>query len=113
LPVLVDQREGQRVEVRDAHRPGLGVEDRVAERRVGTLRALAEGLDPAADPAAVGLQDGDPVAGLLEEDRRDESGDARADDEDVLGRRRPGQAVVDQGSEIGEFEVLVVRAHEQ
>lgn len=54
--------------VGDAHRAGLGVLVRVRERRLRVLvTALAEGLDPAADAVAVGLDDGDGVSGGAEQ----------------------------------------------
>jgi hypothetical protein len=101
------------VEVGQPHGPGLGVLGRVVEGLV--VFGGAEGLDASADPAGVRFQDGDVVSGVLEQPAGDETGDAGADDEDLLARVSGGAeaARVYQGVQIAEFEVGAVRPDEE
>ena len=67
----------------------------------------------AADAVAVGLQDRDRVAGLLEQEPGHQSADPSPDDQDVLGCGRGRETIVDQDLEVLEGEVLTVRAHSE
>ena len=72
---LVDEVLAQPMLAREAHR---------AELAVHPSGEAAVGVDPAAEPVAR-LEEGDPMAGLLEQHARGQPGDAGADDDDVRG----------------------------
>jgi len=95
---LVDQRQREGVDVGDPHGAGLGVLGLVGERSYAVLGAGVEGLDPPPDPVAIGLDDGDVVACLLQQQPGGQSCNARTHDEHVAGppglagRRRSGSS---------------------
>ena len=103
---LVDQRQREGVDVGNPHGTSLGVLGRVGERRHLVLGVGVEGLDPPPDPVAVGLDDGDVVARLFQQQPGGQPCNAGTHDEHVAGPPRFGQAVVDQDLQVLQLQVL-------